>query len=135
MMMTATIRVHAAAKAAAMHRLQGGSSVCAMTGLVPGTGYMVGLGEGDEERIPADLSVESLEVLILDYLDRKCQKMQGRFVRPRYLGTWEHEGEVYLDISEQFFDVVEAGLAARDRQEIEFFDVTRGVCLKTPPQV
>lgn len=121
-----------AERAASIHRLTGGSSTCPTTGTVPGIGYMVGV-KGHEETVPADEG--NLGAMIEDYIVRHAEALLGRFENPRFVGTWEHGGLIYLDVSEQFLNFEDAYQQAQRRGERALYAVVAGEEVRVAPQV
>ena len=90
------------------------------SGEMPTDGYMVAL-DGHEETWPVELfCVDSL----VGYVSRKFEGLTGP--GSVYLGAWQSDGLVYLDVSECITDRAEALTLAALRVQLAVWDVVKG---------
>lgn len=108
----------------------GGLSIKMSDGSMPTKGYMVakppsfGRVVSKEDFYDKDKGFQILR----DYMrTHKEELATGK----HYLGTWEHEGKVYLDVSENIMDETEATSLGRERNQIEIWDVANQKTINT----
>jgi len=104
-------------------RAAGGASVN-MAGQRPVTGYMVGM-PGTEFTVPV---AEFDEGTVAEYLG-----LYGPLLHVganTYLGAWESDGTVYLDVSAQFMVRQEAIEAGQIADQLAIYDVEAGDDIK-----
>lgn len=103
----------------------GGFSMHDHIGDAPTIGYMVSLDKADEQ-------VEDLQDItpsdIQEYRDEHASALAHPDV---YLGAWENDGKVYLDVSAHFDDLSKAMKAASSNDQLAVYDLGTGRSLMT----
>jgi hypothetical protein len=111
----------------------GGATFNLVTGeLNPSVGYMVALG-GHEKIIGSDtFSIPQLQYHIADYIkDKAILLASGITDDKKYLGTWIHDGKLYLDISINFIDKAMAVEIATRSNQLAIWDCANAIEIKT----
>lgn len=95
------------------------------------SGYVVAL-EGRGEIIPADLSQPSRDAFYAYFWDAQQQAAAAPSEwDTRYVGTWVHEGKIYLDIVEHYTDRAYAIGCGQVNNQIAIWDVANGCEIPT----
>ena len=95
----------------------GGLTIKPFTGEKPSGGYMVAL-EGFELKVPLS---EFFTGVVADYIGEHAQKLMSN--PALCLGTWVHEGSVYLDLSENVGSLDKALELGRERNQLAVFNL------------
>lgn len=95
------------------------------SGDVPTDGYMVAL-EGHEETYPVELFCPEV---LSGYVARHFDVLTG--TGAVYLGAWQSDGLVYLDVSECVPSLAKALFLARERKQLAVWDVVNGAEVST----
>lgn len=92
---------------------------------LPTSGYMVAL-EGHEETFPVELFCAEM---LSGYVARHFDVLSGP--GEVYLGAWQSEGLVYLDVSECVSSRAKALFLAVERKQLAVWDVANAVEVST----
>ena len=95
----------------------GGLTIKPFTGEKPSSGYMVAL-EGYELKVPVS---EFFTGLVADYIGSHASKLMHN--PALCVGTWVHEGSVYLDLSENVADLGTALQRGKERNQLAIFNL------------
>jgi len=101
-----------------------GASYNLITGeLNPNKGYMVAL-QGKEQRFVFDTyNTKSLQYNVANYIKDNALILIGGVVCSDYfLGSWVHNGEIYLDISVNVGDLKEALFLGKKYKQLAIWD-------------
>jgi hypothetical protein len=113
---------------AAAHTLWDGGVTCHEDGRIAAffTGYGVGGAvAGSPVVMFRPKSVTRMAEHLADFAHQYREKLGDEYPM-RYIGTWCHEGRVYLDVSDILFDRDEALGLARERGEKAIFEYATG---------
>lgn len=90
----------------------------------PADGYMVG-GIVPTLTIPV-VGADTLAQCVFDFVVSHHDTLHAGPDAPRVVGTWKHEGRIYVDVSEWVADRVRAVGLAHERGELAIWDCYHG---------
>lgn len=97
-----------------------GSTVSVRGDTLPSHGFLVG--DGESEYVTRTVTYETLRQFIIKNLDKLSQANT-------FLGVWQTENEVYIDVSEWYADRDLAMKVAQERDELMIFDLSNNISL------
>jgi hypothetical protein len=98
--------------------LTGGATVSVTTGQSPDSGYAVSL-PGFEYSVQS-WTKRSNEALVFAYVD----KYRAKLAQPgHYLGSWVHDGRLYLDITRVIPELAQAIKLGREGNQLAIYDI------------
>lgn len=101
----------------------GGFSVKPSTGASPKSGYMVSI-PGHSKIIAGDVDEKSLASYAKEHSDALSQP-------GAHIGGWQHEGNTYLDVSQNIRGRNAAIIAGKKNNQIAIYDVKHGSEIQT----
>lgn len=110
----------------------GGASFNLVTGeLNPTTGYMVAI-QGHEKIVPNVTSEKQLQYIISDFIrEHAIILASGISNEGNYIGTWLHEGNLYLDVSCNVSNKADAIKVAKEGSQLAIWDCANNCEIKT----
>lgn len=112
---------HLATRVAVRTVRNGGCTIDPVTGSTPTTGYALAVPGFEQVTEPG---FWDLADIVADYV-RDNRSQLAPF--GRYLGTWEHDGRLYLDVVQVVTDRDDALALAESRGELAIYDLSAGV--------
>lgn len=110
----------------------GGASFNLVTGeLNPTTGYMVAI-QGHEKIVPNVTSEKQLQYIISDFIrEHAIILASGISNEGNFIGTWLHEGNLYLDVSCNVSNKADAIKVAKEGNQLAIWDCANNCEIKT----
>ncbi len=100
-----------------------GATVSAVTFSSPTWGFAVATGR-HEETLELALDPHQTSIELLAIVENYVRRHRAILATPgHYVGTWLHDGKIYLDVSQVIYDRDDAVRAGKDRDQIAIFDL------------